>query len=267
MSIDAIAWLIGAGIVAGLVAGLFGVGGGVIVVPMLRFLADRLGWPPDQAMHLAVATSTAAVLPTAICSARAHFRHGNVDMAIVRTWAPPMALASVFAAVAAPAVSTAGLTFVFAGFAVIVGIRMALPGTWRWRETLPSPVVQRGLAALVGWCSSWMGIGAGTLGVPTLTAVGASIHRAVGTAALLGVFVSAPALVGWLWSGRYAPEVAGPSIGYIQLLPLVAMVLPMVLLAPLGARLAKALPPTYLRRIFGLFLLCVSVALFDRAIR
>jgi uncharacterized membrane protein YfcA len=267
MPLEAVALLVAAGMVAGLVAGLFGVGGGVIVVPMLRFLGEALGWPPDQAMHLAVATSTAAVLPTAISSARAHLRHGTVDMGIVRLWALPMALAAIAAAAVAPLVSTAGLTLVFASFAVVVGVRMALPGEWRWRDTLPAPGAQRLLAMLVGWFSSWMGIGAGTLGVPTLTAVGAPIHRAVGTAALLGVFVSAPALIGWLWSGRHAPAVAGPSVGYVQLLPLAAMLLPMVLLAPLGARMAKSLPPVHLRRIFGVFLLCVSVALFDRAMR
>lgn len=267
MPLDAIALLIGAGLIAGLVAGLFGVGGGVIVVPVLRFLAEALGWPADQAMHLAVATSTAAVLPTAISSARAHLRHGNVDATVVRTWGPPMAIASVAAASLASSISTAGLTLVFAFFAVVVGIRMAAAADWRWRETLPSQMAQRGLAAMVGWFSAWMGIGAGTLGVPALTAVGAPMHKAVGTAAMLGVFVSAPALIGWLWSGRHAPEVAGPSIGYIQLLPLGAMLLPMVLLAPVGARIAKSLPPSNLRRIFGVFLLCVSVALFDRAMR
>jgi uncharacterized membrane protein YfcA len=265
--LEALALLVGAGVIAGFVAGLFGVGGGVIVVPVLRFLADALGWPPDQAMHLAVATSTAAVLPTAISSARAHHAHGNVDMAIVRQWAAPMAIAAIAAAAAAPYVSTAGLTLVFAVFAAIVGIRMAASAEWRWRETLPGTGPQRVIAALVGWLSSWMGIGAGTLGVPTLVAVGAPIHRAVGTAALLGVFVSAPALIGWLFSARHAPALDAPAIGYIQLLPLAAMLLPMVLLAPLGARMAKSLPPSNLRRIFGLFLLCVSVALFDRAMR
>ncbi|MFC3711592.1 sulfite exporter TauE/SafE family protein [Sphingoaurantiacus capsulatus] len=267
MPLEALAALIAAGIVAGFVAGLFGVGGGVVMVPVLRFLADALGWPPDQAMHFAVATSTAAVLPTAISSARAHYRHGNVDMDIVRRWAPPMALAAIAAATVAPYISTVGLTLVFAVFAAIVGLRMAASADWRWRETLPGAGVQRLLAALVGWLSSWMGIGAGTLGVPTLVAVGAPIHRAVGTAALLGVFVSAPALIGWLASARHAPAVAGPAVGYIQLLPLAAMLLPMVLLAPLGARIAKSLPPSNLRRIFGLFLICVSVALLDRAMR
>jgi uncharacterized membrane protein YfcA len=265
--LEALALLVAAGVAAGLVAGLFGVGGGVIVVPVLRFLADALGWPPGQAMHLAVATSTAAVLPTALSSARAHWRHGNVDGAIVRVWAPPMALASMAAAALAGHVSTAGLTFVFALFAAVVGVRMVLSAAWRLREALPGRGLQRLLAALVGWFSAWMGIGAGTLGVPALTAAGAPIHRAVGTAAMLGVFVSAPALLGWLWSGRAAPEVAGPSLGYVQLLPLAAMLLPMVLLAPLGARIAKSLPASNLRRIFGVFLLCVSVALFDRAMR
>lgn len=267
MPLEAIALLVAAGIAAGLVAGLFGVGGGVIIVPMLRFLADALGWPPDQAMHLAVATSTAAVLPTAISSARAHWRQGTVDRELVRAWAPPMALAAVAAALVAAHLSTAGLTIVFATFAALVGVRMAAPGEWRWRETLPSIGVQRALAAAVGWFSSWMGIGSGTLGVPTLTAIGAPMHRAVGSAALLGVFVSAPALVGWLWNAGAAPAVAGPALGYVQLLPLAAMLLPMVLLAPLGARIAKSLPGRNLRRMFGVFLLCVSVALFDRAMR
>lgn len=267
MPLDAIALLIGAGVVAGFIAGLFGVGGGVIVVPMLRFLADALGWPPDQAMHLAVATSTAAVLPTAISSARAHLRQGTVDHALVRIWGPPMALAAVVAGALAAWVSTTGLTLVFAAFAALVGVRMTAPGDWRWRDTLPSRGSQRALAAAVGWLSAWMGIGAGTLGVPTLSAIGAPMHAAVGTAALLGVFVSAPALAGWLWSGASAPAVAGPSLGYVQLLPLAAMLLPMVLLAPLGARIAKSLPGRNLRRMFGVFLLCVSVALFDRVMR
>jgi uncharacterized membrane protein YfcA len=267
MPLDAVALLLAAGLAAGLVAGLFGVGGGVIVVPVLRFLADALGWPPDQAMHLAVATSTAAVLPTAISSARAHLRQGTVDRELVRLWAPPMALAAIAAALLAPRLSSAGLTAVFATFAALVGVRMAAPGEWRWRDSLPARGVQRALAAAVGWFSSWMGIGAGTLGVPTLTAIGAPMHAAVGTAALLGVFVSAPALAGWLWSTASAPAVAGPSLGYVQLLPLAAMLLPMVLLAPLGARIAKSLPARNLRRIFGVFLFCVSVALFDRAMR
>lgn len=267
MPLEAAALLIAAGIVAGIVAGLFGVGGGIIAVPILRFVADALGWPPDQAMHLAVATSTAAVLPTAISSARAHRRHGHVDAGVVRIWGVPMAIASITAAALAPQLSTAALTLVFAVFAVIVGGRMAIGGEWRWRDTLPAPWVQRALAALVGWLSAWMGIGAGTLGVPTLTAVGAPVHRAVGTAAMLGIFVSAPALLGWLVASGRAPSVAGPSIGYVQLVPLLAMLVPMVLLAPLGARFGKSLPASNLRRIFGVFLLCVSVALFARALR
>jgi len=264
--IEAIAVLAVAGLTAGFAAGLFGVGGGIVVVPVLRFLADSLGWPPQQAMHFAVATSAAAVLPTAISSARAHARQGTVDGELVRLWAPPTALAAVTASAVAGRVSTAGLTFVFAFFAAAVGLRMATGRAWP-RRGAPGAGVHRLLATLVGWFSSWMGIGAGTLGVPTMTALGVPMHRAVGTAAMLGVFVSGAALLGWLWSGRHAAPVAGPSVGFVQLLPLVAMLVPMLVLAPLGARLAKSLPADMLRRIFGLFLLCVSVALFDRALR
>jgi uncharacterized membrane protein YfcA len=218
-------------------------------------------------MRFAVATSTAAVLPTALSSARAHLRQGTVDLELARLWALPMALAAVTAAALAPRISIAGLTVVFAAVAAVVGIRMAATGDWWFRNALPARPIQAGLAGMVGWISSSMGIGAGTLGVPTLAAIGAPMHTAVGTAALLGVFVSAPALLGWLWSMSAAPPVPGPSLGHIQLLPLAAMLVPMVLLAPRGARMAKSLPARNLRRMFGIFLFCVSVALFDRARR
>lgn len=267
MPIDALASLLLAGVAAGFVAGLFGVGGGVIIVPTLRFLAESLGWPADQAMHYAVATSAAAVFPTALSSARAHARQGTVDYGLARLWAPPIAIAAMAAGSLAGQVSTAALTFIFAFFAALIGLRMASGAAWCARATPAPRLLQGALAALVGWFSSWMGIGAGTLGVPAMGMLGISMHKAVGTAALLGVFVSGASLIGWLWSGRHAVFVTGPSLGYIQLLPLAAMVVPMMLLAPLGARLAKSLPADMLRRIFGLFLLCVSVALFDRALR
>ncbi|MCA3579284.1 MAG: sulfite exporter TauE/SafE family protein [Bradyrhizobium sp.] len=257
-----------AGLIAGVLAGLFGVGGGILMVPVMRFLAEPLGWPPDRAMHFAVATSVAAVVPTAISSARAHLRQNTVDREIARLWAPPIAVAAGLAGAIAGGVSTEGLTLVFATLAVIVGLRMvAGSNDWALRDTLPAPSVQRIVAAVIGWLSSWMGIGGGTLGVPALTALGVGIHRAVGTAAVLGVAVSVPSLVGWLWAGRAEPAVAGPAMGYVQLAAWGAMVLPMMLLAPMGARLAKRLPAPLLRRIFGLFLLCVSVALFNRALR
>jgi uncharacterized membrane protein YfcA len=268
MDVQALLILAAAGLAAGVLAGLFGVGGGILMVPVMRFLAEPLGWPPDKAMHFAVATSVAAVVPTAISSARAHLRQDTVDRAIVRLWAPPIALAAGVAGAVAGSVSTAGLTLVFATLAVLVGLRMALGSNdWRLREALPAPSVQRLVAAAIGWLSSWMGIGGGTLGVPTLTALGVAIHRAVGTAAVLGVAVSVPSLLGWLWAGRAEPAVAGPAFGYVQLAAWAAMVLPMMLLAPWGARLAKRLPAPLLRRIFGSFLLCVSVALFNRALR
>lgn len=267
MPLEAIAILMVAGAAAGVIAGLFGVGGGVIMVPLFRFLGDSLGWPADHAMHMAVATSTAAVLPTAISSARAHARLGTIDRDLVRLWGLPIALAAILAGAVAGRVSNTGLTFVFAALAAVVGVRMTTGSAWALRDKPAAPALQRTLAAAVGWFSSWMGIGAGTLGVPTMTALGVAMHRAVGTAALLGVYVSAPSLIGWLWSGRHAAPVAGPSIGFVQLLPLLAMLPPMLLLAPIGARLAKSLPADMLRRIFGLFLLCVSVALLDRALR
>lgn len=268
MDIQSLAILTAAGLLAGVLAGLFGVGGGILMVPVMRFLAEPLGWPPDRAMHFAVATSVAAVVPTAISSARAHLRQHTVDLEIARRWAPPIAVAAGLAGAGAGGVSTAGLTVVFATLAALIGLRMALgPNDWRLRQELPAPSVQRLVAAAIGWFSSWMGIGGGTLGVPALTALGVGIHRAVGTAAVLGVAVSVPSLAGWLWAGRGVAPVAGPAFGYVQLAAWAAMVLPMMLLAPTGARLAKRLPAPTLRRIFGSFLLCVSVALFNRALR
>ena len=266
MPTDALVLLLAAGAIAGIVSGLFGVGGGVVMVPVLRLLAVRLGWPPDDAMHFAVATSVAAVVPTSLLSARSHAGHGNIDGGIIRVWAPAIMIASGLAGAVAGYVSAQGLTIIFAMLAALVGLRMALGSNdWRLRDSLPGRWPQRIIAAAIGWFSAWMGIGGGTLGVPALSALGVPIHRAVGTASALGIAVSVPALIGWIYAGWGRPAPAGPAIGYVQLLPLAGMIVPMLLLAPWGARIARRLPAAALRRIFGTFLLFVSVALFLRA--
>jgi uncharacterized protein len=265
MNPDMLALLLVAATAAGFVSGLFGVGGGVVMVPVLTALAPALGWPVEATAHFAVATSVAAVVPTAISSGRTHWREGTVDTALLRVWAPPVAVAALAAGAIAAFVPTTLLALVFAALAGIVGLRMAVGSAdWRLRDSLPGAWSQRGLAAAVGWLSSWMGVAGGTLGVPVMTAFGVPMHRAVGTAAVLGIAVSAPSLAGWLIAGTNAPPAPGPSLGYVQLVPWAVMQIPMVAVAPFGARAAARLPAARLRRAFGFFLVAVAVSLTVR---
>jgi uncharacterized protein len=252
MNPDMLVLLLVAATAAGFVSGLFGVGGGVVMLPVLTALAPALGWPVEATAHFAVATSVAAVVPTAISSGRTHWREGTVDTALLRVWALPMAVAALAAGAIAAFVPTTLLALIFAALAGIVGLRMAV-GSADWR-----------LAAAVGWLSSWMGVAGGTLGVPVMTAFGVPMHRAVGTAAVLGIAVSAPSLAGWLIAGTNAPPAPGPSLGYVQLVPWAVMQIPMVAVAPFGARAAARLPAARLRRAFGFFLVAVAVSLTVR---
>jgi uncharacterized membrane protein YfcA len=267
MTLDTLALLLAAASAAGFVSGLFGVGGGIVMVPVLTALAPALGWPPEATTHFAVATSVAAVVPTAISSGRTHWRAGTVDRDLLRVWALPMAVAALVAGAVAAWVPTRLLGGVFAGFAALVGLRLGFGDAgWTLRDRLPGTIAQRAVAAAVGWLSSWMGVGAGTLGVPAMTALGVPMHRAVGTAAVLGIAVSAPSLVGWLVVGANAPDVSGPALGYLQLVPWAAMVVPMVAIAPAGARAATRLPAARLRKAFGFFLIAVAAALAVRLV-
>jgi uncharacterized membrane protein YfcA len=252
------ATMIGTGLLAGVVAGLLGVGGGIVTVPVLEYMLRYAGVEPEWRMHVAVATSLATIVPTSISSARAHHRRGAVDRELARAWAAWI-LAGAFAGslLAAQAASTA-LTAIFGVVAALVAMKMLLPlDHVRLASAVPRGFAGGALASLIGAVSAVMGIGGGTLSVPAMTLSGEPIHRAVGTAALFGLFISLPGTIGYLIA-RPPIELPWGTIGWVSLIGVALIAPATVLTAPFGARLAHRLSKRTLSAAFGLFLLLVS---------
>jgi uncharacterized membrane protein YfcA len=258
--------LIACGAVAGVVAGLLGVGGGIVIVPVLFEMLPFIGVPDDLRMHVAVGTSLAVIIPTSISSARAHHRRGAVDTGTLRTLAPSVFAGVVAGTLLAAVVAGAVLTVVFATVALLVAGNMLLrPEGARLADQLPGFTGQSGLGLFIGGVSVIMGIGGGTVGVPLLSLFNMPIHRAVATASVLGLIISVPGAIGFVLSGWAHTAFADGYLGYV-LLPGAAIIAVLsTSLAPLGARIAHALPAVWLRRAFGVFLLVTAVRLYTSA--
>ena len=243
------------GVAAGLIAGLLGVGGGIVVVPVLYHVFTGLGIDETVRMHVAVGTSLATIIATSTSSWRSHARKGAVDTALLRSWGPfvlaGVAVGSVLAGWARGPV----LTGLFATVAFVVAVHMAFgKAEWRLGQRLPTGAAKAALAATIGAVSAMMGIGGGTLSVPVLTLFGTPIHRAVGTASAIGLIIGVPGTVGFALSGWGADGLPPFSLGYVNLLG-VALILPASMAAaPWGARLAHSLDTRLLRRAFAVFL-------------
>ncbi|KJS45490.1 MAG: membrane protein [Rhodospirillaceae bacterium BRH_c57] len=255
------------GAVAGVLAGLLGVGGGIVIVPVLFNLFPFLGIDEAVRMHLAVGTSLATIIPTSIMSARAHDRRGSIDRDLLRSWGP-----AVFVGVVAGTVLGAGargeiLTAIFAVVALLVAANMALRSeSMTLAASLPIGWVRHVLGLVVGGFSVVMGIGGGTLSVPILTAFSYPIRRAVGTAAALGFVIAVPGTIGFIIAGLDVPDRPPGSLGYVNLIGFALIVPATMLTAPLGARIAHAISPSLLRKAFAVFLLATSLRMFASVI-
>lgn len=248
-----------AGVVAGLLAGVFGIGGGAVIVPVFDQALSALGYGDDVRMHVAVGTSLAVIVPTSIRSFAAHRARGVVDMEVLRGWliaAPAgVALASVVAAFA----SGDELRLAFAVVATIVALRMLIdPKGLRLGATLPGPLVHGAVGALIGFLSTLMGVGGGVMSTTYLTLHGRPIHQAVATSAGLGVLIAVPGALGYALAGLGVGGLPPLSLGYVNLVG-VALLIPLtLLLAPVGVRIAHALPARSLQLAFATFLLAIA---------
>lgn len=228
--------MIGAGIFAGLLAGLLGVGGGIVIVPVLYNLFALMGVDSSVNMHLAVGTSLSTIIVTATTSTRAHLRRGAVDKALLRNWAPWIIVGVVIGAVFAGYASARILTLIFASVSLIVAGFMGWP-SMRDRylaSSLPSGLPRHLIGLIVGALSSLMGIGGGTLTVPILSLCRYPIRYAVGTAAAIGLIIAIPGTLGAIVAGLNETGLPPFSLGYVNLLGF-------VLLVPLTASLARIL--------------------------
>jgi len=252
-----------AGAVAGVLAGLLGVGGGIVIVPVLYHIFSYLDVDTAVRMHLAVGTSLATIIPTSIRSVMAHNARGSFDKTLFQTWVPGIVGGVLLGTWLANLADFATLTLVFATVALLVAVYMAMGNPdWKVREGLPPNPVNSLIAAVVGAISAMMGIGGGTLSVPTLNMCGVPIHRSVGTAAGFGLVIAVPGTLGFIIGGWDNPLLPEFSLGYVNWLGFLLIVPATVLTVPFGARLAHSLSQTGLRRAFAIFLGLTAVRMF-----
>jgi uncharacterized membrane protein YfcA len=247
------------GCVAGVLAGLFGIGGGIVIVPVLEAALGFLGIDPAIRMHVAVATSLATIIPTSIASARAHHQRGAVDFDIVRRWAVFVLLGSLLGVWIAAQLESRTLAIVFASLACLVALKMIfMPQARNLTEAVPRGFWVPIIPAFIGCASSMMGIGGGTFSVMTLTLFNEPIHRAVGTAALFGLVISLPGTIGFVLNGLHDARLPPGSLGFVNLIGFALIAPTTVLMAPLGARLAHRYSARHLSMLFGVFLLLAA---------
>lgn len=248
------------GIAGGILAGLLGVGGGIVVVPVLEWVLELMNVDAAVRMHIAVATSLAVIIPTSISSTRAHYKRGAVDTALAKRWMPFIFLGAVTGIFIASRVDGQVLTAVFATVALLVALKMALPLDHVTLATeVPRGVATAAVPVTIGTISTMMGIGGGSLSVPALTMMSEPIHRAVGTAALFGLLISIPGTLGFIYAGLGNELLPAGSLGYVNVIGFAFIAPTTVLAAPLGAKLAHALSRRHLSLLFGMFLLLVSI--------
>ncbi|WP_186398943.1 sulfite exporter TauE/SafE family protein [Stappia sp. P2PMeth1] len=251
--------LVASGAVAGLLAGVFGIGGGAVLVPVLYQFLTWLGVDEAVRMHISVATSLGIIVPTSIRSFLAHKQRGAADIDLLKSWLIPVPAGAVVASLVAAYVSGDGLKGIFAGIAVIVGLRMLFNReSWKIGNDIPGNPVRAICGGLIGFFSTLMGIGGGIMNNTFMTLFGRPIHQAVATSSGTGVLISIPGVIGMMWAGWGAAGLPAFSLGYVNILG-VALIIPITTFAaPFGVKIAHALPRRYLEIFFGLFLLSVA---------
>lgn len=251
--------LVFAGLAAGFIAGLFGVGGGTVTVPILFHWYEHMGVASGTAMHVAVATSLATIITTSLASSKAHRKNNAIDEAILYIWGPFIVLGSIIGVVLATIVSGDAMRGIFGFFLITIALYMlfsregkavfhGLPGYW----------VQRVLATFIGALSSLVGVGGGAISVPVMSVLGVNLRYAVGTSSTFGFLIAIPGTIGFIFSGMGAEGLPPYTLGYVSLLGLLGLLPTTAITAPLGARLAHKLNRSVLRRIFALFLTFIS---------
>jgi uncharacterized membrane protein YfcA len=251
-------WFLGylaLGAVAGFFAGLLGVGGGAIMVPVLALMFDAQGFPEQHLMHLALGTSMAAIVFTSISSLRAHHSHGAVIWPIVRDIAPGIVVGTLLGAQIAGRVPTKPLAIFFACFIAYVAVQMILNVKPRPSRQLPGKAGMFGVGAFIGGISALVAIGGGSLSVPFMTWCNVKVHHAIGTSAAIGFPIALAGSVGYMVAGYGATNLPEASWGFIYLPALAATVVVSMLVAPVGARVAHSLPVPTVKKIFAALLL------------
>lgn len=250
------------GLATGFVAGLLGVGGGLLMVPALIWAYAQQGFAPQYNIHLALATSLAVIVPTALSSLRAHHAHGAVDWQAVRRIAPGILLGTLAGSLVAAKLSDGGLKIFFTVFLFYAATQMLLGFKPPASRQMPGWAGMTLAGSVIGLVSSWVGIGGGTLSVPFLTWCNAGLRRAIGTSSAIGLPIALAGTIGYVFSGLSVSNLPSASIGFVYFPAFVALAAGTWLTAPFGARATHRLPVNSLKRIFAglLYLIAVRMA-------
>jgi uncharacterized membrane protein YfcA len=261
--IELIVALVLSGALTGVLAGLFGVGGGAVIIPVLYEAYAILGLSEDVRMHVCVGTAMAIIVPTAIRSFMAHHKRGSVDMAVVKSWLIPMPIGVAAAAILAASISGRALSGVFATIVALVAVRLLFGReSWRLGEDLPGNPLRAVIGVVIGFLSTLMGVGGGIMVNTVMTLYGRKMIQAVGTSSAIGLVISIPAVIGYVWAGWGVAGLPPLSIGYVNLLGMAILVPVSVFAAPYGVRIAHSLSQRTLEMAFGSFLGLVAIRFF-----
>ena len=252
-----------AGAVSGFLAGILGIGGGAVLVPVFYQVFGLLGVDDAVRMHVSVGSSLAIIVATSLRSFSGHYARGAVDMALLRSYVLAVPAGVVLASLTAASISSAGLRAVFAVVVFIIGLRMLFNREhWRLGTEVPGNPIRPAVGMLTGFLSTLMGIGGGVMNNTFMTLYGRPIHEAIATSSGVGVLIAIPGTIGYIWAGWGNPLLPSLSTGFVNWIA-VALVIPITIaVAPLGVRVAHALKKRQLELAFGIFSMVVSARFF-----
>jgi len=252
--------LIATGVFAGLLAGLLGVGGGIVIVPVLFFLFQGFGVSAESAMLVATATSLATIVPTSISSIRSHNKKGNVDFELLKRWAVFILVGVLVGSWLVTRVDGTWLTLLFGVIATLSALNMLFrTGKSALFSELPGKAGQTVMGTSIGFFSSMVGIGGGTISVPLLTLYNYPAHKAVGTAAAIGLIISLPGALTMLVLGSTPADAPAGTLGLVNFIGFICIVPLTVVFAPVGASIASRLDAGKLKKIFAVVLLITGL--------
>ncbi|MCI4590378.1 sulfite exporter TauE/SafE family protein [Sphingobium sp. BYY-5] len=271
---DIMTWLVplvamlGAGLIAGFAAGIFGIGGGFVVVPALLVVLPLLGGTHDAIAHVAIGTSAATIIVTSIRSLLAHAKRGAVEFEVLKAWAPWIVLGCGAGVLLAGHVNGNTLKMIFATGVALMSLNFLLPSINGKvvSDTMPSGIVRMGIAGGLGTFSSLLGIGGGVIAIMVMTLCGRTIHRAIATASGIGTLIAIPTTIGFAIIGFKEAGLPWGSLGYINVPATLAIASMSMLTAPLGVAAAHSLPAGPLKKIFGVYLIVIAVIMFRNAV-
>ncbi|MCL6284803.1 sulfite exporter TauE/SafE family protein [Ruegeria sp. 2012CJ41-6] len=262
-----LAMLLAIGAFAGVLAGLLGVGGGIVLVPAFFYAFQTLGYGGPQLMQLCLATSLATIIVTSVRSVLSHNKKGAVDWDILRGWWPGIAIGSGLGVLVASYLHTDVLQALFGVLGMVIGAYLGFGRSeWRLGDAMPHGVKRAVLSPSVGFLSVLMGIGGGSFGVPLMSLYNTPIHRAVATAAGFGVIIAVPSVAGFLFLDVDPGHRPPYTIGAVNLVAFFVVIAMTLVTAPWGVKLAHAMDPKPLKRVFAVFLTLVALNMLRKAL-